>query len=330
MGENAIIPEWWTEFSQIVLSSPKLTQVVIQMVESEETAFLAEQLATDVTERRQAIDSESGLPTDEEYKQSTLSADLKAALEPLGIVIRPAKTERDDQSIIYGVGWILDYLAKQDLESGRPVEWSGNAQQESMMEYVLDNSPSGTVNYRNPVPLEAVIYTYAKSHATLSGKEVHVEVGDPGSFSQQATEFAETLYGEDHVGHPLPRLPQHRETDAWSDNYHDYAIVGAVHDVDQVENFGDLKIDIKSELKNWAAAAIELYVRDDSDEIDSRAVEDAIAERVNEFSKFERDTIHSRFGTRVVPNDDAIVFGLYCRHDVATGTHEAIEEVPSE
>jgi len=338
MSNRAIIPEWWTEFSQVVLNNPKLTQVVIELAERDDGAMMAEALATDVTERRRAIDGKDGLGEDGRYEQSTLSTDLKNDLEPLGLVIRPAKAERPDQSIIYTVGWTIEYLAKQDLENGRPVDWSGDDQTAAMMEHTLDVTADEVPDVRHPVPLEGVLYTIADKHATVSGKEIHVEVGDPASFSDAAGTLAEKLYEADHEGQPLPKFPQHRDDTAWDDNYHDYAVVGEIHQVDEVPVFDDLKRDIESELKSWAAAAIELYVRENSEELPSSVTDDEItqpsvtddeiAHRANKFATFARDKTHQRFGTRVVPDDDRIVFGLYCRHDVATGMAEAVSEIP--
>jgi len=270
MSNRAIIPEWWTEFSQVVLNNPKLTQVVIELAERDDGAMMAEALATDVTERRRAIDGKDGLGEDGRYEQSTLSTDLKNDLEPLGLVIRPAKAERPDQSIIYTVGWTIEYLAKQDLENGRPVDWSGDDQTAAMMEHTLDVTADEVPDVRHPVPLEGVLYTIADKHATVSGKEIHVEVGDPASFSDAAGTLAEKLYEADHEGQPLPKFPQHRDDTAWDDNYHDYAVVGEIHQVDEVPVFDDLKRDIESELKSWAAAAIELYVRENSEELPYR------------------------------------------------------------
>lgn len=335
MSNRAVIPEWWTEFSQIVLNSPKLTQAAIELVERDTSAMTAESLATDVTKRRRAVEGEGGLGENGRYEQSTLSADLKNDLEPLGLVIRPAKAERPDQSIIYRVGWTIDYLAKQDLKNGRPVDWSGDDQAAAMMEYSMDVTAEEESDFRHPVPLEGVLYTIADNHARVSGKEVHVEVGDPASLSEEADSLAEMLYEADCEGRPLPKLPQHREDTAWDDNYHDYAVIGEIHHVEEVPRLDDLRHDIKNEIKSWAAAAIELYVREDlpssvtDDEITQPSVtDDEIAQRANKFATFERDETHQRFGTRVLPDGDRIVLGLYCRHDVDTGISEAVIEIP--
>jgi hypothetical protein len=333
--------EWWTTCSQEILTKPSLTQVVLEVVEREFTASTAGQLAKAVTDRRRRQNGPAGLDQSGAYAQSTLSADTKAQFEPRGLVIRPAKAHRADQSIISTVGWTTEFLAKQDLENSRPLDPTAGAQATAMMEYVLDVEASADGSVRHSVPLEGVLYTLTSAHVTVDSKDVHIEVGDPASFTEQSYEVASRLSEVDSnaadstaESDPLPALPHHRDVDAWGDKYKDWAAIGAVSGVEEDSIPSELRIDLEAELKEWAAASIELYIRDEADErtgpevpeLSPEITDEVIAKRANEFAAFDRDEPHERFGTRVMLDGERLLLGLYCRHDIDARREAAITE----
>jgi hypothetical protein len=348
MSSDPAFLNWWGKV-RVLLEDAQLKWPLVEIAESDKLVYTGKRLAKQVTQtRRNLSENQLGaLDDDESYETHALSEHLRDNFEELGLVQRPAKGKRDDQSIIFISGWLSDFLARQNLEEKEVADPQVDERGMRMIDYldqhIDDDQVKETKDSDNRprllASLEAVLYAYVDECATLQGSEIDFEIGSPEILDEEKEAIFESLYADTESNNraaPMPKLPQHREIEDW-DQFLDYTIVGKIRGVRSVQRPKRLRDELEGQLLTWAAGVLEAYARSgdiDTDADSALSAEDAYPElpedvvdrRAAEIVKYDVDSPHERFGihTTIAETAEEIRFGLYLRSDINTN-----EPIPS-